>query len=339
MSKKKVLIIIDGLEENENEFLVDILKEYIKNTSISIDEKVVNTGVNGFKAESLICILNILGYPANIYKIYERAYFESVARGYSKLKKRTILRCNIVKICDNRLIDFTGGISKEVGKMLIDRIQETIPYIQHCSSYKNLIFLDEPYQYIKSIQLPPPHFSIGKVIDNRNDRNIITEIMEKSKEIFSDLGYTNLLLWPWGASKETILPSFYIKHGLKGAVVSGIDLVKGIGKVLDMEVPDIDDATGDIDTNLESKLKITLKLLKDNDFILLHINGCDEAAHRKEYDKKIMFFNKIIKVIIEPLLNEVDNNLQVIVGCDHITNSVTGKHVNGKVKFIRFKGK
>ena len=339
MSKKKVLIIIDGLEETENEFLIDVLKKDVKNTSISIDEKVVNTGVNGFKSESLTCILNILGYPANIYKIYERAYFESIARGYSKLEKKTILRCNIVKMSDRRLIDFTGGISKEVGRMLIDSIQETIPYIQHCSSYKNLIYLDEPYKYIKSIQLPPPHFNIGKVIDNRNDRNIITEIMEKSRKVFGDLGYTNLLLWPWGASKKTTLPSFYIKHGLKGAVVSGIDLVKGIGKALDMEVPNIDDATGDIDTNLENKLEMTFKLLKEKDFVLLHINGCDEAAHRKEYDKKIMFFNRIIKVVIEPLLSEVDNNFEVIVGSDHITNSVTGEHADGKVKFIGFKVK
>lgn len=336
MNKKRVLIIIDGLEENENEFLVDILKESVKRTSISINEKIVNTGVNGFKSESLICILNILGYSANIYQIYERAYFESIARGYSKLEKKTILRCNIVKVSDNRLIDFTGGISKDIGRILIDKIRETIPYIQHCSSYKNLIFLDEPYQYIKRVQLPPPHFSIGKVIDNRNDKNIITDIMDESRKIFSDLGYKNLLLWPWGASKKTTLPSFYTKHGLKGAVVSGIDLVKGIGKVLDMKVPSIDDVTGDIDTNLENKLDMTLKLLKEKDFILLHINGCDEAAHRKEYDEKIIFFNRIIKVVIEPLLERLDNNFEVIVGSDHITNSATGEHIDGKVKFIGF---
>ena len=337
MNKKRILVIIDGLEENSHEYLVDSIKDNIKYTSISIDEKIIKTGVDGFKTESLICILNILGYSAKKYSIYERAFFEALARGYTNLENKTILRCNIVKICNDRLIDFTGGVDKELGKFLIDKVTDTIIDIRHCSSYKNLIFLNESYQYIKEIQLPPPHFSIGEIIKSAENRNVITDIMEHSKKLFKSLGYKDLMLWLWGASKKTTLPSFYEKYGLKGAVVSGIDLVKGIGNVLEMEVPIVDELTGDIDTNLESKLEVTLKLLEEKDFILLHINGCDEAAHRKKYDEKIMFFNKINKIVIEPLLSILDNTFDIVIGSDHITNSYTGKHFDGHVKFLHFK--
>ena len=176
---------------------------------------------------------------------------------------------------------------------------------------------------------------INEILNQEQAENEnIYEIMPKcsNKSIEEDLKklILDFNLYPWGESKKQKIPSFYAIHKLKGAVVCKTEIVKGIGMAMGMYCPKIDKVTSDIDTNLKNKRDCALKLIKDYDFVLLHINGADEAGHRKNKKEKEEFIKRIDREVIK-FLKEKDFNL--IVTSDHGTSCESGKHINGLVNF------
>ena len=95
---------------------------------------------------------------------------------------------------------------------------------------------------------------------------------------------------------------------------------------MQLTAPKIAGATADIDTNIAAKTAATLKLLEENDFVLTHFNGADEAAHRYDYQGKADFISAIDKEFLEPIINNVREPLRIIICGDHVTSSVNGKH-------------
>ena len=143
----------------------------------------------------------------------------------------------------------------------------------------------------------------------------------------NDLTYR---LYPWGASCRTEMPSFETLNGMKGALVCQTEIVRGIGKALKMEVPELSYCTADTDTNIREKLAVTRKMLARFPFVMTHFNGTDEAAHRHDYEGKAEFISRIDKEFLEPLLDTAEEPLRIVVCGDHVTSSVTGKHTRGR---------
>ncbi|MEG0297939.1 MAG: hypothetical protein RR620_14570, partial [Clostridium sp.] len=287
----------------------------------------VDFSVEGKDIDSLNCIMNMLGYPANKYDIGDRAYYEALANNIEIKDDEVALRCNIVKVQDEKLIDFTGGNLPENILDIVSKINIPKGKLYHLDNYKNLLVLKK--DDIEDIKLYPPHFNIGNDIkDLRPENKIINKIIQNSKEIFSKEGMEGNILWPWGISQKVKLPSFEEKHNNKACVIAGIDLVCGIAKALGLDYIKPKGATGYEDTNLNSKLQATIKAAKKFDLVVLHINGLDELAHKKQYEKKLCFLDEIKKEIIIPLIESIDD-CKLIITSDHRTDSFNGEHEEG----------
>ncbi len=136
-----------------------------------------------------------------------------------------------------------------------------------------------------------------------------------------------------GAGKCPHIPSFEEMHGMKLAVIAGTTLIKGIGKLLKGYVPDVEGATGNRNTNLENKVKATLKALEDYDFVLLHIKATDELSHDGDFEGKKEFIERVDKAI-KPLLDLDFGEVCLIVTADHSTPVTVREHTGDPVPVV-----
>ncbi|HIE43910.1 MAG TPA: hypothetical protein EYP78_03825 [Candidatus Omnitrophica bacterium] len=137
------------------------------------------------------------------------------------------------------------------------------------------------------------------------------------------------------------MPSFYEKYGKHGAIISAVDIVKGIGEVIGMEVVNVKGATGFLDTNYAGKVKAVLHALKEKDFVLIHVEAPDEASHLGDVDLKVkaieLFDRKIIGRIMR-YIRKMRDEVKIFVGCDHETPIVMRTHSDEAVPFLIWGG-
>lgn len=310
---KEVLLILDGLMEEGLEF----------HPTSWCDFSVANRDL-----DSLNCIFNMLGYPSHQFEIGERAYYEALAKGITLHEDEVILRCNIVRIEDGKLVDFTGGrLPVNIASILQGiHVSEGTLYVG--DTYKNLLLLQN---FSSDAPLYPPHFHVGEKIEDLMPKSKrLRKLMEDSKAVFHKQGLSGCMLWPWGLSTKVTLPFFYDRYQKVGGVVSGIDLVVGMGLALGMKSIKPSAATGYENTDLVQKLEASLLLIQEVDVLVIHLNGLDELAHQKNLNGKLAFLEKINTQFIQPLLNELKDTT-VYITCDHRSDSKTGRHEVGKV--------
>ena len=201
---KEILIILDGLMEKEFEnisiqsLLLDNINCNIKKHDFSVRDRDI---------DSLNCILNMLGYSP-LQNIGDRSFYEGLSQGI--VDYESILRCNIVKAYNNKLVDFTGGdLPLDISSILKD-FNINKGYIHPMQGYKNLLVLKENKIFEK---LNPPHFNLGKDLNSIMPKDeYLKDIIKESNNYFKSLGYENLYLWPWGASEKIKMQSFYEKY-------------------------------------------------------------------------------------------------------------------------------
>ena len=141
------------------------------------------------------------------------------------------------------------------------------------------------------------------------------------------------MIWPWGGGEKPSMPSFKEKYGLKAAVISAVDLVKGIGVYTGMKVIDVPGATGREDTNYEGKADYALKALKDNDLVFVHVEAPDEAGHAKDYKLKVKTIEDLDKRLLGRILEGLKEPYAIAVLPDHPTPIKIGTHTREPVPF------
>ncbi|WMJ22051.1 alkaline phosphatase family protein [Paludicola sp. MB14-C6] len=303
---KVIFVIIDGAERSDYESLT--LNQYTH------EHLLLNNTPMGMNANSLTCILNILGVPHD--KIPKgRAYLEALASNINIDQNDIVFRCNGVEIQNNVLV----SSCKEVNTTFVNNQVQIIPL----GGYKNLLMIKNSKECFDSISTYEPHNNIGKNINsllptcsNMQLQNLLQELILKNN------------LWAWGQAVQTDLPSFNTLHHKNGAIVCKTEIVKGIAKAMGMECPDMKNATAETNTDLKEKADMTLKLSQIYDFTMLHINGADEAAHRKNADEKHAFIQRIDQEVISYLIKNIDQDTALIVTSDHVTDVKTGEHKN-----------
>jgi 2,3-bisphosphoglycerate-independent phosphoglycerate mutase len=236
-------------------------------------------------------------------------------------------------------VSFNGmGLSdrelKEIAG-LFNHFAHTIEFL-HLSDYRNLLIMNRK-EAVLDVTTAPPHESMGMIVDEllaalkdaSLEMKVFTEEADRMLQKYSrnDLTYR---LYPWGASCRTEIPSFRTLHGIDGAVVGQTEIVRGIGKALGMEVPELQYCTADIDTDVREKLAVTRRMLEQYPFVLVHFNGTDEAAHRHDYEGKAQFISRIDREFLGPLLEHGTDPLRILICGDHVTSSVTGRHTRGR---------
>lgn len=198
--------------------------------------------------------------------------------------------------------------------------------------------------------MTPPHDITGKVITDylsksENARPLI-EMMKKSYDILKDHP-VNIerkkrgkrpanSIWLWGEGKRPALSPFEEIYGIKGAVVSAVDLIKGIGGCAKMEVAEVEGATGYIDTNFEGKANAALELLERNDFVYIHFEAPDECGHRNEPENKVKAIEMIDQRVLPILFKGLEkyDDYKIMILPDHPTPIVTRTHAGDPVPYL-----
>lgn len=351
---KAIMVIIDGLADEKIEELSFrtsydcAIHENLDRLAADSITGYLNACPEGWLPESMPCILNLLGVPQELFP-KGRASLELLAQGYSLNPDEVVLRCNLVAVDhENRLASFNGGqLTNEKMMEASKRVAGSDPDLRflHLSGYRNLIIMKKQHLQMKGSRTYPPHEYVGENIHDLlsgvyHSSEKLQRFVRTSAETLKELGdgRCNYIFYPWGPSEKMTLPPFQKLHKIRGAAVCGAEIAKGIALSLGMFVPDLEGITADIDTDLIVKARTACSLLSDFEFVLVHINGADEASHRCDCREKIRFIERIDQEFIGYLMNHLDKETRILICADHATSPVLGKHSALPVPFILRKG-
>lgn len=346
---RSLLVLIDGLGDEPIpgwKGLTPFQRAQHNNIDKLLDGKVaaeISICENDIIPESCSCILRLLGVKNN-YIPKSRSYLELLAHNRDISEFEMVLRCNLVAVNENNIMTAFNGTGLNIIEMqeaaaVCNDILKEIEFI-HLSEYRNLMILNREQQVL-SCHVPPPHENVGE-----NIYSLLTELMKNSlaMKYFLEVAEQRLqkfsrnglryMLYPWGAADRCVLPSFFELHHLKGAAVCKAEIVAGIATALGMQVEIPANATGDIDTDINAKTTAALNLLQENDFVIAHFNGSDEASHRYDAEGKQHFIEKIDEHFLGRIMRESHEPLKIVVCGDHVTSSVSGKHGRGAVPVV-----
>jgi len=299
--------------------------------------------------------LSVMGYnPAEYYT--GRSPIEAVSMGLRLSESDVAVRCNLVclseekEYSDKTMVEFgVDEVSAEEAKELISAVNEMlgneemqfymgISY-RHCAVWKNGEV---------GLELTPPHNISDKVIGSYLPKQeIIMELMRKSYDILHNHP-TNISrvkrglrpansIWLWGEGTNLTIPSFASKYGLKGSVISAVDLLKGIGICAGMESIDVPGSTGGIDSDFDAEMRAAVDEFKrGQDFVFLHIEAPDECGHRGEVENKVRAIELIDEMILTPLIEQMKQfgDFRIMLLPDHATPVELKTHTSDAVPYV-----
>ena len=317
----------------------------------------VKTVADGMSPGSDVANLSVMGFdPAEYYT--GRSPLEAASIGIDLTDSDVAIRCNLVTLSDEEnydektMVDYCGGdISTEEADVLIKAVNAELGggefdfytgvQYRHCTVWHG--------GKCDGYTLCPPHDISGRVIGQHlaghKFNPELMELMKKSYEILKNhpLNLARIekgerpanSIWLWGQGTRAALPRFEEKYGIKGAVISAVDLLKGIAKSAKMESIDVDGATGYIDTNFEGKTAAAIKALENNDYVYVHLEAPDECGHRRETENKVKAIEMIDKKVLAPILEALDGtDYRIMILPDHPTPISTATHSSEPVPFM-----
>ncbi|RKY38990.1 MAG: cofactor-independent phosphoglycerate mutase [Candidatus Omnitrophota bacterium] len=314
----------------------------------------VRTIPRAMEAASDIANLSILGYdPARYYP--GRGPLEASNLGVELEEGDIAFRCNLVTVekQEDRLIDYSAGhISSPEAEVLISKLNKELGsesiHFYAGVSYRHLLVIKGEKKLLE-VKTIPPHNIIGERISENlpagEGAEVLIDLMNRSYEVLKeeevnavriDLGENPAnMVWFWGQGEKIDLPSFEAKFGLKGAVISAVDLIKGIGKSIGFEVIDVEGATGYYNTNYQGKGRSAISALEEKDLVYVHIEAPDEAGHNGEIREKIKAIEEIDQFIVGEAYRYSEHNpARVLILPDHFTPVEVRKHCPEMVPFI-----
>ncbi len=365
---KYVVILGDGMADYKNEKLggktpLDIAnKPFIDSLAKMGEVGLCKTIPDGMKPGSDVANLSVLGYnPKECYT--GRSPLEAASIGISLKDTDVTLRANLVTLSDEEnfedktMLDYSAGeISTEEARELIKSVAEVINNdkikLYAGISYRHCLVVDNG---VLAGDFTPPHDITGKPIKEYLPKSEVgkahLEIMKKSVEVLKNHP-VNLdrikrgknpatSLWFWGEGTKPSLQNFEERFGLKGAMISAVDLLKGIGKLSSMEVVEVEGATGNYDTNFKGKAEATVKALKSgNDFVYLHMEAPDECGHHGDAKNKIYSIEQISEVVVKYIVEELEKtgeDFAVLIAPDHPTPLCIMTHVSDPVPYLIYR--
>jgi len=302
----------------------------------------------GLPPGSDVANLSVMGYEPQKYYT-GRAPLEAAAMGVRLAADDIAFRCNFVTVEKGIMKDYSAGhISSQEGSELISALKPLMPEERLYAgvSYRNLLVLKAG---ARAICTPPhdiPDQPIQGYLPRGQDAKHLIDLMDKATPILASHP-VNLrraaegkrpanMIWLWGQGPAPIMPTFQEKWGLSGAMISAVDLLKGIGTYAGLEVIDVPGATGTIDTNYEGKVQAALRALTRLDFVYLHIEAPDEAAHEGDVEQKIRAIEIFDQRVVSPMIQGLRANgedWRVLLLPDHATPISIKTHSRDPVPF------
>ncbi len=303
-----------------------------------------------------VACLSLFGFnPTEYYT--GRAPFEAASKKIVLKDGEIAFRCNFTTIFDNKMIDYSGGhISNEEAKELIRLLNshfETVDGLKFYPgvSYRNLAIIDESLlsEGKGKLKTVPPHDIMGKDITeylpSGKGSAFLIDVMKKASKLIETHEINNIKIdlgenpansiWLWGEGKTPNMPSFEEKFGLKGAVISAVDLVKGISICAGLDLIEVPGATGYLDTDYSAKGRYAVEEIDNYDIIFVHIEAPDEAGHNGNKIEKVQCIEQIDDKIIGPVIEKAREleDARIIVSPDHPTPISLRTHTRDKVPF------
>jgi len=365
---KYIVILGDGMadkpiDELDGKTPLEYAKTPMMDALASMGELgMVHTVPTGMKPGSDTANLSVLGY--NPKKYYSgRSPLEALSIGVPMKDTDIALRCNIVTLSeeeenyeDKRIIDHSSDeISTEDAAILLEAVRKELEtdtfkfYVG--TSYRHLLIWDKG----EVVELVQPHDVLGQTIGDKLPENKdLREMMKKSYEILANhpinierkkkgLNPANSC-WFWGAGTKPALSSFEDKTKKKGAMISAVDLLKGIAVGASMKVITVEGANGGLHTNYEGKAEAAVKVLTEDgyDFVYVHVEAPDEMGHQGSMDKKVKAIENLDEHVIKPIvqgMNDAGEDYRLVILPDHPTPICIRTHTGDDVPYLLFDSK
>lgn len=319
----------------------------------------LHTVPEGFKPGSEIANMCVLGYDVRT-EFEGRGSLEAASIGVSIMPGEMAMRCNLICVQDGKIKNHSAGhISNEEAKELIEYLQaelgNDIFTFHNGISYRHLLVMKGGD---KRITCTPPHdvpgTEVNKVLvkadtpEAEETAKLLNELTLKSQELLENHP-VNLKrkaegkdpansIWVWSPGYKPSMKTLKEKFGISsGAVISAVDLIKGIGVYAGLESIEVEGATGLYNTNYEGKAEAAIEALKKNDFVFLHIEASDEAGHEGDVDLKVKTIEYLDSRIVKPIYEEVskwNEPVSIAILPDHPTPCAIKTHTASAIPFI-----
>ncbi|MDR3142838.1 MAG: cofactor-independent phosphoglycerate mutase [Tannerellaceae bacterium] len=322
----------------------------------------LNTVPEGFHPGSEVANLSVLGY--DLPKVYEgRGVLEAASIGVALQPGEMAMRCNLICIEDDKIKNHSAGhISTEEADVLIKFLNEKLGSEQirfyAGVSYRHLLVIkkgnkrldctpphDIPLQPFRPFMVKPEASEASETAGLLNDlilksQHLLKDHPVNQKRIAEGKSPANSI-WPWSPGYRPAMQTMQEMYGFKkGAVISAVDLIRGIGVYAGLEVIYVEGATGLYDTNYEGKAAAALEALKTNDFVYLHIEASDEAGHEGDAALKVKTIEYLDNRIVRPVVEALQTWKEpVAIGIlpDHPTPCAIRTHTSKPIPFIIYK--
>lgn len=362
---KYVLVIPDGCADEPQESLGG--RTPLQAAHLSNMDEVARLGITGttftvpdsMPSGSDVGTMSLFGYDPLVYHT-GRAPLEAAAQGIRLEPQDWAIRCNLVTIEEGRMKSFTAGqISNDIGGQLIELMQKSCCGDEHWKfypgvSYRNLLlyraragkapFSDDTFTV-------PPHDITDQLIEEHlplgSGACDLRALMDKSRTLFAtceanlsrsqrgELPATQI--WLWGQGRTPALVPFAERYGVRGAVITAVDLLRGIGTLLGWDVVNVPGATGYLDTDYAAKGRAAIETLRrdDRDLVVVHVEATDEASHEGDVAAKVEALEQIDRHIVGPVHEflKSQGEYRLLVCPDHPTFLRTKTHSHGDVPF------
>lgn len=308
-------------------------------------------------AGSEVANMSLLGYDP-LEHFTGRAPIEAAAQGIELGPDDWAIRCNLVTIMEQVMTSFTAGhISTAEAESLLQTAQQETEEAQlqfiTGVSYRNLLLYranaDDPAPFSSDTRTTPPHDLSDKSISNDFPRgpgsHMLSKLMSQSGDWFSGHSVNQSRIaagqlpathfWLWGLGRQPNLESFESKFGVRGAMITAVDLLRGLAALIGWDRIEVPGATGYVDTDYAAKGQYAIKALAKYDIVCVHVEAPDEAAHEGDVGRKIAAIEAIDRHIVQPLLEYLRDQpaWRIMVTPDHPTLVRTKTHTHGDVPF------
>lgn len=321
----------------------------------------VSTIPQGMSPGSDTANLSVMGYNPKIY-YSGRSPLEAISMGIDMKETDISFRCNVVTLSEEEPYDEKTIIDHSADEITSEEAAELIKVIEtHFGNEKLHFYPGVSYRHAliwdngsTDVDLTPPHNILTKKISEYLPKGIHSEIIyDMMKRSFELLNHhpVNLdrkrrglkpanSIWIWGEGKKPMLTSFEEKYGLKGSMISAVDLLKGIALAAGMESIDVEGATGNLHTNYEGKAQACIDALnRGQDFVYIHIEAPDECGHRGELENKIKSIEFIDDKIVKPIVKALEAKgeaFRMLILPDHPTPIALRTHTGNPVPYVLY---
>ena len=355
---KYCIVIIDGaagwaLPERGDKTCLDLA--YTPNLDAMVQEGVLGlarTVPPGMEPSSACACMSVLGYDPKVY-YRGRATIEAKSMGITTGEGDAVFRCNLVAVRDGKMWDYSSGhISTSQAQKLISALEENLGsdqvHFYPGVSYRHMCKISGREDTLLATCTPPhdiPGKPVNEFMPNGSGSDLLRDLMMRSEAVLydhpvnverragGDIPATMIWLF-WGSGKVPDMPPFKQIYGVDAAMTSGVDLLRGLARMTEMDILDILGVTDGQDNDYAAQAVGALKALEEHDLVVIHIEAPDEAGHAGSIDDKIEAIQRVDREVLSQLRNWRAKTFRMLIMPDHPTPIKIQTHTDEPVPFL-----